>query len=207
MSNNTEEKIYREAFKLFLNKPYEFVTVRELEKAIGMTRGAIFYYVKDKEQLYREVIERYYLKSQNLYYKVGENILEHDITLLEFIDIFIAGVNKTANEIYTLANSKESDKSTIDRSYISLLLTTGYYVDTFNEKMANLFQIDKNTWSFFIQKAIEKGEVKPNTNVKLYGELFTYTYLGLALNDAVKEGIDLKHLREILIELYNKIKV
>jgi hypothetical protein len=52
---DTEDKIYREAYKLFVSKPYELVTVRDLEHAINMTRGAIFHYVKDKEQLFREV--------------------------------------------------------------------------------------------------------------------------------------------------------
>ncbi|MDR2057408.1 MAG: TetR/AcrR family transcriptional regulator [Dysgonamonadaceae bacterium] len=207
MSNNTKEKLYREAFKLFLGKPYELVTVRELEKAIGMTRGAIFYHVKDKETLFKEVIERYYLKKQTLYEKVGENILEQDVSLLEFIEIFVAGVEKTTKEIYAFAGSPDKITfSNIDRSYISLLLTAGYYLSDFNEKMNNVFQIDRNTWSFFIQRAIEKGEVKPNTDTKLFGELFTYTYLGLALNDALKEGVNAKHLRELLLELYNKIK-
>ncbi|MDR2126647.1 MAG: TetR/AcrR family transcriptional regulator [Prevotellaceae bacterium] len=204
---NTEEKLYKEAFKLFLTKPYELVTVRDLEKAIGMTRGAIFYYVKDKETLFKEVIERYYLKIQTLYYKVGEDILEQDITLLEFIDLFVAGVDKTAKKIYGFVGN--SDKTTFpntDRSYISLLLSTGYYIGSFNEKMSNIFQIDKNTWSYFIQKAIEKGEVKPNTDTKLLGELFTYTYLGMALNDSIKDGVDTKRLKELLLELYNKIK-
>jgi hypothetical protein len=60
--------------------------------------------------------------------------------------------------------------------------------------------------SYFIQKAIEKGEVKPNTDTKLFGELFTYTYLRMALNDALKERIKTKHLKELLLELYDKIK-
>jgi AcrR family transcriptional regulator len=184
-----------------------------MESAINMTRGAIFHYVKDKEQLFREVIERYYLKTQDIYYKVGEDILERDITLLQFIDIFIAGIEKTVNKLYTDAGvdknrlDKQQLMSHLDRFYISLLLNAGFYLNDFIEKMDNLFRIEKNTWLFFIQKGIEKGEIKPNTDVKLFSELFMCIYFGKALRDSLKNGISAIELRGLFLGVYNKIKV
>jgi AcrR family transcriptional regulator len=213
MKKNTEEKIYREAYRLFISRPYELVTISELEKAIGMTRGAIFYYVKDKEHLFREVMERYYLKMQNLYGKVGDDVLKKDIGLLQFIDIFIASHEETIRQLYELAAGTDEnilDKRLIanwDRFYISLLLNAGYYLDTFHEKMDDLLGTYKNTWSFFIRKAIEKGEVMPDTDAKLFGEIFTDIYLGKALNDSLSDGMNTKELKQLFIALYNKIKV
>jgi AcrR family transcriptional regulator len=212
-NKDSELKLYKEAYKLFVSKPYELVTVRDLEQAINMTRGAIFYYVKDKEQLFREVIERYYLKAQDIYNRVGEDILEKDITLLQFIDIVVAGLEKTVDKMYMdggIIDKNNPDKrlaSHLDRFYISLLLNAGFYLNDFVEKMNNLFSIEKNTWSFFIQKGIEKGEIKPNTDVKLFSELFMCIYLGKALKDSLKNGISTAELRDLFLGIYNKIKV
>jgi AcrR family transcriptional regulator len=212
-SKDTEDKIYRAAYKLFISKPYEMVTVREMESAINMTRGAIFHYVKDKEQLFREVIERYYLKTQDIYNRVGEDVLEKDITLLQFIDIYIAGVEKTVNKLYTDAGvdknnlDKQQLMSHLDRFYISLLLNAGFYLNDFVEKMDSLLRIEKNTWLFFIQKGIEKGEIKPNTDVKLFSELFMSIYFGKALRDSLKNGISTTGLKDLFLGIYNKIKV
>jgi len=40
----TLDKILWECFKLFLHKGYKEVTIPDIENAIGMTRGAVFYY-------------------------------------------------------------------------------------------------------------------------------------------------------------------
>ena len=70
-----------------------------------------------------------------------------------------------------------------------------------------MFSIEKNTWSFFIQKGIEKGEIKPNTDVNLFSELFMCIYLGKALKDSFKNGISITELRDLFLGIYNKIKV
>ena len=41
---NSRDLILKEAFKLFLQKNVEKVTVPDLEKATGVQRGAIFYH-------------------------------------------------------------------------------------------------------------------------------------------------------------------
>ena len=42
------EQLYHEAFKLFLSKPFEAVSIADIEEASGMTRGAITYDAKEK---------------------------------------------------------------------------------------------------------------------------------------------------------------
>ena len=47
------------AFKLFLSKEYGDVVTADLEEATGVTRGAIYYKVKNKGGLYKAVIDRF----------------------------------------------------------------------------------------------------------------------------------------------------
>jgi AcrR family transcriptional regulator len=212
MSNNTKEKIYREAFKLFMSKPYESVTIRDIENAIGMTRGAIFYYVKDKEELFREVIEKFYVKNQSLTSKIEIEELKPDMSLKEFIDVYIKGIEKAIKKIYEFAgiaktNTGREELARIDRFYLSIALITDFYLKDFHKKIEEILTEEKNSWNFFIQRAIASGEVKPGTNAKLYSELFSSLYLGITFNDAFYGGIDTQHLKELFLMLYNQIKV
>lgn len=52
--------ILKEAFKLFLQRNVEKVTVPELERVTKLQRGAIFYHFKDKETIFKEVIAKYF---------------------------------------------------------------------------------------------------------------------------------------------------
>ena len=63
---NSRELILKEAFKLFLQKNVEKVTVPELERVTKLQRGAIFYHFKDKSAIFEEVVERYFFSSLNI---------------------------------------------------------------------------------------------------------------------------------------------
>ncbi|MBD5200679.1 MAG: TetR/AcrR family transcriptional regulator, partial [Bacteroidales bacterium] len=58
--NNRQDRLFNAAFKLFLLHQYKGVTLTDIEKETGMTRGAIFYHAKNKEDLYRKVVKRYW---------------------------------------------------------------------------------------------------------------------------------------------------
>lgn len=53
---NSRELILKEAFKLFLQKNVEKVTVPELERVTKLQRGAIFYHLRIKKQYSRMLL-------------------------------------------------------------------------------------------------------------------------------------------------------
>jgi len=60
--NKKEERrnnILLGAFKLFMSKEYANVTTSDLEEVTGVSRGAIYYKVKNKDGLYRAVIDKF----------------------------------------------------------------------------------------------------------------------------------------------------
>ena len=48
-----------EAFRLFAQMPYERVSFSLMEEAIGISRGSMIYYFKNKEGLFREVVQSF----------------------------------------------------------------------------------------------------------------------------------------------------
>lgn len=55
---STKDKLLIEAFKLFTSKPYDRVTFADLEQATGLSRGAILYHIKTKENLFLNVVKK-----------------------------------------------------------------------------------------------------------------------------------------------------
>ena len=61
----SRKRILMEAFKLFATMPYERVSFSVMEKEIGISRGSMIYYFKNKEGLFKEVVQGVVYKSRS----------------------------------------------------------------------------------------------------------------------------------------------
>ena len=63
--NGTRDTIIETAFLLFLKKGFKAVTLTDLEKAVGMTKGTFYYHFLNKEEVLKEGVTRYYRMLNN----------------------------------------------------------------------------------------------------------------------------------------------
>jgi AcrR family transcriptional regulator len=206
-----KDRIYLEAFKQFITRPYALVTFRELERATGMTRGGIFHYVRDKEQLFKEVIDEYFFNNQSIFERLGTDICDENISLRQFIDVLVQGIDTGINTLYKLLDfdaehADKKRKAEIERAYIALIASAGNYMDSFNPKMCELLDNYRDTTSYFFRQAINRGEIKPGIDANMYGEIFTCLYPGSIFNGAMSEGIDLEKLKNMYLAVYESVK-
>ena len=97
MSYTTKNKLIIEAFKLFASKPYDQVTFSDLEKATGLSRGAILYHIKTKENLFIEVINYFIFQITS-----AKSVkLTEEISLKEFLQAYI---NECMKEVKNMEN-------------------------------------------------------------------------------------------------------
>lgn len=66
MRKGKKETLYRAAFKLFITKQFEGVSLSDIETESGLTKGAVYYYASSKKELFRNVIEYYVIEKQNI---------------------------------------------------------------------------------------------------------------------------------------------
>ena len=81
----TKEDILNTAIKHFANKGYENTALEEIAKEIGITKPAIYYHFKNKQELYNEIFKEKFSKLK--FQKkdtLEENIKEYIYTLAEF---------------------------------------------------------------------------------------------------------------------------
>ena len=57
LEDSKKERIVSEAIRLFCEKGYEATSVREIVEAVGVTKPVLYYYFKNKDELFRHIIE------------------------------------------------------------------------------------------------------------------------------------------------------
>ena len=68
-AQQTRENILRGALDVFSEKGFSRSTLSDIAKRIGMTRGAVYWHFKDKQELLVELIEAMHLWEYELLYQ------------------------------------------------------------------------------------------------------------------------------------------
>lgn len=193
----TKERIIEEAFKLFLNHNFEKVSICDLEQAVGKTRGAIFYFFKNKEEIFNEVIDTYIIKTQNPSSKFN---FDANISLEQFIYLYINGINTTMSKMLSLSVVN------IYKQYFSLYMQASRIYPNFAEIMTRYSLEEINLWEKVINRAIQSKEIK-EVNTRHYATLFRSCFLGLAFDRCLSYGLNPEELLVLYQNIYNQIKL
>lgn len=87
----SKQKILLESFKLFVSKSLSDITFSDIEKATNLSRGAILYHFKTKDQIFTEIVNQFILDKDN---KLP--VINQEKNLWENIEFFIDAKKKTA---------------------------------------------------------------------------------------------------------------
>ncbi|NDV64668.1 TetR/AcrR family transcriptional regulator [Bacteroides sp. 224] len=195
---NYDPNLYlSQAFKLFLLNNYEKVTVKDLERATGSSRGALFYRFKNKQEIFEAVIDKYVL-----------HVHEHsnkfpDITtssLKGFIDEYIEGI-KTRMEIFL---SMEIEN--MSRTYFSLIYQALHYYPNFGERADRVFQGETRMWNEVIQTSMKSGKIISTLDSEMLAHHFRQLYLGQSFEQSMLKGLDPETLKKQFYLIYDLIK-
>jgi AcrR family transcriptional regulator len=193
----TKERIIEEAFKLFLNHNFEKVSITDLEKAIGKTRGAIFYFFKNKEELFNEVVNTYIVKVQDPSEKFH---FDDNISLRQFIYQYINDINTTMSKMLSLSVVN------IYKGYFSLYMQASRIYPNFVEIMTRNSMKELNLWEKVIARAVQAKEIKV-VDTSHYATIFRSCFLGLAFDRCFSYGLNTEELLAIYTDIYNQIKI
>lgn len=199
-ADNRREQLFRAAFKLFLTRHYESVTLSDIEQEAGMTRGAVSYYSKTKLGLFKDVVRHYIIDKQNFNNKYDHN----QPTFIEFINAAVDGMRDTMAGMQRLIN--EITPQNASRSYLFLLLQLKtYFPDLHDEYLTNRNN-ELSMWNVKILEAISRGELRSDLDVMTSAEQYVFLYYGEAFYESMLSGLDVEHLRRVMIGLYRLMK-
>lgn len=192
MKDYNLDRILIPAFKLFVTYNYEKVSTSLLEQETGLTRGAIFYKLRTKEDIFKAVVDKFILALQSENIPVGDS-------LIDFIDRYVDRISVRMNKLIEL-NIDDS------KGYFSLIYQALQYYPGFGEKITNIFFENQKRWEEIVRVAQDSGEVKQSCDPKLVAQEFRYIYSGLSFERSLLSGLDVNELRELYYSIYNKIR-
>ena len=179
-----EESVLLEcAFRVYLKSgSLKATTIQNIENEfkktlkVKKTRGAIFYLYKDKESLFRAMINHFVLNKQSLTNKISKQTN----TLVDFIVEYCKGVGENMAKMKELLYDVENPH----KQYLSLVLQAQHNYPGFDEKIRAVFREEVLIWTDVIEKAKKSGEVRADVNSKDAADFFRFIFVGLSYDTA-----------------------
>lgn len=167
--------ILKETFKLLLVRNPESITVTDLESAIGLTRGSIFYHMKNKKEIIELAMSTYLCSSFNLYFPINSL---HINTLKQYIEAKINHLSDICRWLET-----ESIHVNIGTTFFHILSQLEVCHPEFSELMFDMQEKDKQQWEKVLNMAMAKREIETDMDIKQLASVFCDSYTGYLIYD------------------------
>jgi TetR/AcrR family transcriptional repressor of nem operon len=193
--SKTREYIIDQAYSLFLSRSYEAVSISDISKAIGFTKGALYHHFTNKEELFKAVIDKYLLISEL-------DVSNSNVTLEMLIEEIIKKARDTMNCIFG------QNPTFIPINFLALFIDAYRHYPGFSSDKLNYSTNEVNKIKSVLDYAIERGEIRSDINSSLMATNFFALKISLTHNllhnNSPELAIEL--LRNQLNELYKIIK-
>ena len=149
--SDLKDEIINKSLLQVLNRGYKACSLKDLEEATGLTKGAFYYYFKNKEEILKAGIEKYL----SVISEMNEEEFLQIGTLKEYIDIVIERKEKAAERLQQIF-----DFFIIEVAFFQLILEVA---PMFPECRRCIDELSKNRlarWEYMILKAKQQGEIK-----------------------------------------------
>lgn len=200
----SREYILRRAFDVFMNKGYDSASISVLQEELGMSRGAMYRYFSNKEELFRAVIDEYFFK---LFNKLLHNINEN-LTTLELIEQ-ISRKQKVILNAFTRAGVTHI----FFLNYTALIIQAAKHYPDFLERFKTINGKLISAWRSALINSINAGEIREDINVEIMSILFNSVSVKESSDRNHDESMftvnvmkDMEKRKEVMNYLYNLIK-
>ena len=196
--NDTRDSIVERAFCLFLQRGYEGISIRDIQEAVGLSKGAIYHYFRSKEDIFGEAMDRYLLPAiqtlpEALDPESATPLRDAMDASLEWRDAYIARLR--------LITEQKGD----DFRFFRLLFQVGEYYRDFHDKLVAGLATERERWRRALTLAVDRGEIRGNTDQELTLTLLMAVPVGLGLKAAVYAGLSIAVLRDVYERLYRTL--
>ncbi|SDA69813.1 TetR/AcrR family transcriptional regulator [Methanobrevibacter millerae] len=171
---NTKKLILEKTLKLMIEKQNSLISVREISAATGIATGGIYHYFSNKEEIYNEIIERYYLN----FYKFNiDELRQIKGNAKEKIHDVMAEIFKQKETGIKI----ESIEDEIDyRNILAILTAKGFVHENFQELCQSILNELKEFFTEIIEEGQKNGEIRQDFSTEDIVESLIIMYMGIA---------------------------
>ena len=200
MRENKKEELFARTFTLLLNNNIGDLTLEEVEKATGFTRGAIFYYAKNKLDFFRQVIISQVLEKQDIHRKVNYT---EGMSLKDFIQAYLEGIVHTRTYYMDSVSSSLPENPT--HAYLLLILQIKRYYPDLGERYHTIMQDEIALWKKVLTDAAASGEITVQQDLDTAAATFQSIFYGYAFHASIGKAFDPTALKAQMMGFYQSL--
>jgi AcrR family transcriptional regulator len=197
--NATREHIIQVAGRLFLQRNYDGVSIQDITRAAGMTKGALYHHFTGKEQLFEEVARTLVGSSHSDFSALPGDTLRGFYTAL--VEQFRAR-DAAAQE------AQRPDARDQGINVYNLLWDAVRLLPGFRAAMEASNTLEHLAWTGAVQAAIERGELRGGLDADRIARIFTAVPDGVSITAMLKGAPASVHgeVLELWETLYQSLK-
>lgn len=165
MQEDRREKILLKALELYMVEGYANVSITDLQAALNMGRGTLYYYFKDKDELFQEVVDQYLIRPKH---RALERVKD-TATLPEMIDTMLYYTNQL-KEFYDQVENKNINTSNV----VTVMYTAYSRFPDLYRKARRLYERELNLWIQAIKNSMRAGEIRGNVHIETMAHMFLH---------------------------------
>ena len=181
--NDSKQHILDVALKLFLQKSFKEVTMRDIVEQTGLSKGAVYHYFESKETLFLEIVQNSF---SSMMFSAFENY--ENKSLYDFYQDYINF--RIGQRINHFKDSQHNIGSSFTENHISLLFDAIKIYPEFKNRLKVNRDREVQTWLEVVKRAREGGEIKSTMTDMQIVLIFLYTGNGLSLELIMNKTIE-----------------
>ena len=170
---NTKQLILETTLKLMIENHNSIISIRQISNASGIAIGGIYHHFSNKEEIYNEITERYFIN----YYKLDfDNLQQIKGNAKEKIHNVMAEIFKQKET----GTPIESIDDEIDyRSILLVLSGNGFAYENNKELSQSIIKESREFLTEIIKEGQENGEIRQDFSSEDIAESLILMYMGI----------------------------
>ena len=165
MDEDRREKILLKAIELYMIEGYANVSITDLQEALNMGRGTMYYYFKDKDELFQEVVSTFLIQpKQRALDRVKEGT-----TIPEMIEAMQYYLHQL-RDVHEQVDNKYINTSNV----VNVMFTAYSKFPELYKKARRLYERELNLWIQAIKNSMRAGEVRGDVHIETIAHMFLH---------------------------------
>ena len=165
MVEDRRDKILLKALELYMVEGYANVSITDLQAALDMGRGTLYYYFKDKDELFQEVVDMFLIKPKQ---RALERVRETG-TIPDMIDAMLYYLNQL-EEFYNQVENKNINTSNV----VTVMYTAYSRFPELYKKARRLYEHELSLWIRAIKNSMHNGDIRGNVPIETTAHMFLH---------------------------------
>ena len=165
MIEDRRDKILLKALELYMIEGYANVSITDLQAALDMGRGTLYYYFKDKDELFQEVVDMFLIKPKQ---RALERVREGG-TIPDMIDAMLYYLNQL-QEFYDQVENKNINTSNV----VTVMYTAYSRFPELYKKARRLYEHELSLWVQAIKNSMHNGDIRGNVPIETTAHMFLH---------------------------------